>query len=128
MSGMNDRETRVPLGVLDPGCGDPGYWWRFQKRVMDAAQPVLAHRRRARVTVGGVMASWSRMILPATLAAAVVAMLFLFGEGPAVQSESLASVEDVLGLPTDGEEPLPSFLHSDETVDRNVVLFAVEQS
>lgn len=124
---MIDREARVPLGILDPGYDDPGYWRRFQRRVMEAAQPVLAGRHRARATLGGVMVSWSRMILPATLAAAVVAVLLLVGEGPTPQAESIASVEDVLGLPTDGEEPLPSFLHSDEAVDRDVVLFAVER-
>lgn len=124
---MNDREPRVPLGILDPGYGDSGYWWRFQRRVMEAAQPILANRRRARVTLEGVMVSWSRTILPATLAAAVVAMLFLLGDSPASPAESIASVEEVLGLPTDGEEPLPSFLHSDEAVDRDVILFAVER-
>lgn len=124
---MNDLEPRVPLALLDPGHGDPGYWWRFQRAVMDAAEPVLASRRSARVTVGSVMVSWSRMILPATAAAAVVAILFVLGEGPGAPMEPLVSVADVLEFPTDGEDPLPSFLHSDEAVDRDVVLFAVER-
>ena len=124
---MNDVEPGVPLAPLDPGHGDPGYWWRFQRAVMDAAEPVLASRRRAQITVESVMVSWSRMILPMMAAAAVVAVLFLAGEGPGVPAEPLVSVADVLEFPTDGEEPLPSFLHSDEAVDRDVVLFAVER-
>ena len=123
---MSQVEPRVPLEILDPGYRDPGYWQRFQNRVMEAVRPHLAYRRRAQVTMGGVMLSWSRLILPVTVAAAVVVAVFLSQQAPAPEVENIAGVEEVLGFPADGEEPLPSFLHSDEAVDRDVILFAVE--
>lgn len=124
---MSHLEPKPPLELLDPGYEDPGYWRMFQWCVMEAARPHLARRRRAHVTVGSVMVSWSRMILPATVAVAGVALLLLFGGSSLSEVENIVGVEEVLGVPADGETPLPSFLHSDESVDRDAVLFAVEQ-
>ena len=67
---MSEMEPGVRLEILDPGYRDPGYWQRFQIQVMKAVRPHLAYRRRTQVTMGGVMVSWSRLILPATVAAA----------------------------------------------------------
>lgn len=122
---MNQLEPKVPLDVLDPERDDPGYWDRFQARVLEAVAPVLAERRRERITVGDVMLSWSRLVLPLAAAAAALGVLI---PRVALQDEvvAVAGVEDVIGVPADGGEPLPAFLHSDEDVDRDVVLFAVQ--
>ena len=120
---MNGNEPRVPLEVLEPGDSDPTYWDRFQLRVIEAARSTLSHRRRASVTLGGIVVSWGRLILPLAAAAGLSALLVSGGTDPS--SQGIAGVEEVLE-PPDGEEPLPSFLHSDELVDRDLVLFAVE--
>ncbi len=124
---MRKIEPRAPLEVLDPAYGDPGYWQRFQNRIMDALRPQLVARRERRVTVESVMLSWSRLVVPATVAAAAVAGALLLPQPRALETEEVAGVEEVIGIPADGEAPLPSFLHSDEVVDRDVVLLAVEQ-
>ena len=124
---MSEVEPGVQLEILDPGCRDPGYWPWFQSRVMEAARPHLAYRRRNQVTMESVMLSWSRLILPVTVAAAAVAAAVLVRESRLPESEDIAGVEEVLGFPADGEEPIPSFLHSDEAVDRDMILFAVER-
>ena len=124
---MSDFEPKAPLEILDPAEGDPTYWRRFQREVMDVAAPVLAERRRARLTMEGVVFSWGRLILPAAVAAAAVASLLIPGEPPAAPPiEVVAGVEDVLGLPPYGGNSIPAFLHSNENVDRDLVLLAVE--
>ena len=124
---MSEMEPGVRLEILDPGYRDPGYWQRFQIQVIKAVRPHLAYRRRTQVTMGDVMVSWSRLILPATVAAAAIAGAVLVRQTQAPEAQDVAGVEEVLRLPADGEEPLPSFLHSDEVVSRDVILFAVEQ-
>ncbi len=119
---MSEVEPRAPLEVLDPAIRDPGYWERFQRRVMAAARPHLAERSRAEVTVEDIMVSWGRLILPLA-AAAVAAAVLLSARGNAV--DELGGVQEALAVPVEGE-PLPAFLHSDEVVDRDLVLFAVE--
>jgi len=122
---MTEREPRVPLEILDPGFGDVKYWERFHRRVMSEARVRLAARRQASLTMGDIVVSWGRMILP--LAAAAALSVLLLAPRDAVRpDQEIAGVEEVLELPASGEEPLPSFLHSNELVDRDVVLFAVE--
>ncbi len=128
---MGDLEPKAPLEILDPANGDPTYWLRFQRGVMEATEPVLAERRRARLTMEGVVFSWGRLILPAAVAAAAVASLLIPNEPPAAPPiEAVAGVEDVLESPAyggnAGGNALPSFLHSKEDVDRDLVLLAVE--
>ena len=81
---MNDRSD-VPrqefLAVLDPDRSDPGYWYRLHRWILTAAAPELARRRRAvGATVGDVMLSWWRALMPAALAMALLAALMLFRE------------------------------------------------
>ena len=127
---MSQTEKWAPLEILDPGHGDPSYWRGFQDRVMSRVRPNLARRRGTpgvrgeEITLGSVMLSWSRLILPTTaVAVAVVFLLFepsvsRFRGGFRSRRSSCSSLE--------GEEPFPTFLYSDEAVDRDVVLFAVE--
>jgi len=123
---MNHIEPKVPLDPLDPGLGDSRYWGRFQAQVLRAAGPELARRRVARLTMGEVLVSWSRLVVPTAITAAAVAALVLVQPIPSDEAESIAGLEEYLRLPLDGAEPLPAFLHMDAEVDRDIVLFAVE--
>jgi hypothetical protein len=123
---MNHIEPKVSLDALDPGRGDPGYWGRFQAQVMSAAGPELTRRRRARVTMGDVMLSWSRLVVPFAVTAAAAAALVLVQPAQQGELEEMAGLEEYLRVPLDGAEPLPAFLHTDAVVDRDLVLFAVE--
>ncbi len=122
---MSEPRREVPLTVLDPGYADPGYWERFQRRVMGSARPHLAQRRRNQPTVEGLMLSWGRMVLPLA-AAAVVAAMSLLPRGQGEGLQNLAGVEEVLDVPQAGEDPLPEFLHTDQVIDRDLMLFALE--
>jgi hypothetical protein len=122
---MSQIEPRVPLDILDPGQADSLYWDRFQRRVMTAVRPHLSRRRDTRVTVERVMLSWSRLVLPVAVAAAIGAVV-LARESSLQEVDEIVGLEEVLEVPDDGAEPLPTFLHSDEVVDRDILLLAVE--
>jgi hypothetical protein len=122
---VKELEPKVSLDALDPGADDPGYWPQFRRGVADRAGPLLAERRRAsHVTLEGVVYAWGRWVLPA-VAAAVLAALLIGRATPSVQGDSVAGVEEILEEPS-GAERLPSFLHSGEDLDREMVLLAVE--
>jgi hypothetical protein len=99
---------------------------RFQQRVMEAVASELASRRRAALTMGDVVLSWGRLVVPGAVAAAVIAAVFVLRPPASDELAPVAGLEEVLSAPAAGEEPLPAFLYSDEIVDRDVVLFAVE--
>lgn len=124
---MNNLEPEIPLRVLDPEGTDPGYWERFHARSLRRAEAELVRRRRARFTVESQLMSWGRAILPVAAAAAAVAFAILAVDGPPSSTETFAGLEDVIDVSIDGEPPLPYFLHSDQEVDRDAVLFAVER-
>lgn len=75
----HDAHLHTALSVLDPASRDPNYWLRFRWWVMSGAASELARRRRAvRLTVGDVLQSWARTLLPtAALVAAIAAMLLV---------------------------------------------------
>ena len=77
-----DRELAQALRSLDPATQDPNYWFRFRGWVMTRAAPELARRRAmARLTIGDVMSSWARAVVPtAVLAAALAGMLLMRAE------------------------------------------------
>jgi len=123
---MSHIEPEVPLAALDPESRDPGYWHRFQQQVMESVSPVLARRREVRITIGDAVLSWSRYFVPFALAAAASAGIFL---ARAVDNDVLAvaGVEEFLvTLQQNGEAPLPAFFLTEEAVDRDVILLAVE--
>ncbi len=131
---MNNRATSggdrdridgcgILLEVLDPGHSDPGYWGRFQDRVLALAAPELARRRATpQPTVGDVLASWWRLLVPASVAAAsAIAALSLPEEPP---PEADIAIEEALLTGFD-DEPLPTVLAADR-VDEVAFLAAIE--
>jgi hypothetical protein len=123
---VSEFEPKVRLAVLDPAADDPGYWLRFRRGVAERAGPVMAERRRrtSHLTLEGVVFAWGRWVLPA-VAAAVLAAFLLTGDAPTERGGNVAGVEELLEGPS-GAERLPSFLHSGEDFDREMVLLAVE--
>lgn len=110
--------TETSLSDLDPERRERGYWRGFRARTLAMAGPELARRRElARLTVSDVVASWSRVVVPAALAAAVAGALML-GDGttPAEPGEP-AVVEELLDA---GTEAAPVLVGSgapdDETI------------
>ena len=114
---------RISLELLDPGHSDPGHWARFQARVMALAGPELARRRAARpLTVGDVLASWWRLLVPASVVAAAAMASLLMpadttpGSGIAIEEALVSGFDD---------EPLPAVLVADQ-VDEVAFLVAIE--
>jgi hypothetical protein len=79
-----DPEFEKALFALDPASQDPNYWLRFRWWVMSGASMELARRRReGSLTVGDVLESWARALLPtAALVAAVAGILLLRSQPP----------------------------------------------
>lgn len=123
---MSHIEPKVPLEELDPGRGDPAYWERFQGRVMQSAASRLERRRRAALTAGDVLLSWGRLLVPGTVAAAAVAALLVLQPVPMDDLESVAGLEEILADAENEGAPLPAFLHREQIVERDHVLFAVQ--
>jgi hypothetical protein len=77
-----DRELAEALFHLDPESQDPRYWLRFRTWVMNGATLELARRRRlAQMTVGDVVHSWARALVPTALLAAALAAILLWRVG-----------------------------------------------
>lgn len=93
------EEARDPLigsalESWDPASTDPGYWLRFQARILRVAAPELARRRlMADLTVGDVLTGWARALVPTAVLAAAVAALVLIRHMPPA---SPATLEDIL--------------------------------
>lgn len=93
---VRDTGLTEALGSLDPASVDPNYWFRFHGQVMAGADRELARRRMmTRLTVGDVLASWSRTLVPTALLAAAVATLILIRTGSG-SLESPASADGLL--------------------------------
>jgi len=102
-----DMMLAESLSVLDPESADPNYWLRFRSWVMTNAAAELARRRlMAKLTIGDVMTSWARTVVPtAVLAAALAGLLLLRGQMgetllPNTQEVLVSEIEGVL-LPVD---------------------------
>jgi hypothetical protein len=103
-----DMVLAEALSALDPATEDPNYWFRFRGWVMSGAARELARRRlMADLTVGDVLTSWARTVVPTAVAAAAVAAFVLVRAGAAVPQVA----QEPLGL----EELLVSDL-SNESV------------
>ncbi|MGD8320758.1 MAG: hypothetical protein PVJ02_09895 [Gemmatimonadota bacterium] len=108
-----DAELASLLELVDPAARDPHYWLRFQNKVLKSASGELARRRlMADLTVGEVLSSWARAVVPTAILAAVVAAMVLL-HGQPVTAPMPTSVEDLLvaGL---GDQTIPAALSSDE--------------
>lgn len=119
------RDTRLAraLESLDPASHDPHYWFRFHGRVVAGASSELARRRvLADLTVGDVLASWSRTLVPTAMLAAAVATLILVRAG-ASPLQRPVSVEEFL-LTDIPAETVPVMLMDDSRV--SAAIFASE--
>lgn len=104
-----DPEIAAWLRALDPATEDPNYWLRFRSWVMESAGPELARRRiLANVTVGDVLQSWSRTLVPTALLAAAVAGLALL-RGPVMPESTPLGVEELL-VSELTDDPIPAAL------------------
>jgi hypothetical protein len=119
-----DIERHVPLGELDPGSRDAGYWNAFHDAVLRAAAPELARRRAVPLTVSGVLLSWSRLVVPAAAVAAAAAGLFLLPE-PEPEAVAMYGVEDILREEANRAALAPVFL-SAGAFPEDAFVFAVE--
>jgi hypothetical protein len=88
-----DIELARALAMIDPASGDPNYWLRFRSWVLSGASRELARRRMmAQLTVGDVVGSWARTLVPTALLAAVLAGVVLWRTGTPLP----VSVEELL--------------------------------
>jgi hypothetical protein len=95
-----DRELAEALYQLDPASRDPNYWLRFRVWVLNGATRELARRRvNAQMTVGDVVQSWARALVPTALLAAVLAGIVLWRVG----SLPPITVEELLVSEIEGE-------------------------
>jgi hypothetical protein len=108
---------------LDPATGDPNYWLRFRGWVMTGAAGELARRRlMAQLTVGDVLTSWARTVVPtAVLAAALAGLLMLRSTEP--NGPDFIGLEELLVSEIPGET-VPVLLTPEGT--EGVVAFAAE--
>jgi len=118
-----DMELADALASLDPASHDPNYWLRFRSWVMRSAARELAHRRlMTQLTIGDVVQSWARALVPTAVLTAVVAGLMLIHGGTLAPPRPI-SVEEMLMRGID-REALPTTLPADPSPD--VVTFASE--
>lgn len=102
------------MDSLDPDRHDPGYWSRFHRRVLEAAAGELALRRvRGASTVSETVFSWGRTVVPAALAAALLAGILLFSEPSGAPSRAdITDVEELLAGDLE-DDPIPVVLASE---------------
>lgn len=92
-----DPELSAAFEVLDPALGDPRYWTRFRTRVLRRAAPELARRRLVSyVSVGDVVLSWARAVVPAAVLAAALAGVVLLKDRTPVPQPSTESIAELL--------------------------------
>lgn len=118
-----DPRLAEALRALDPASRDPGYWPRFHRSVMAAAGDELARRRMlADVTIGDLMTSWSRTLVPASVLAAAVAAFVILQSGAAgTPASGPLALDEMLSDEFEGEVFRP--VSDDPVVD---VTFAAE--
>ncbi len=97
-----DMEVASWLEAVDPASTDPNYWLRFQSWVLKKAAPELARRRLMReLTMGDVLSSWARIVIPTAVLAAALAGMLLF-RGHAAPVPAPMGVEEVLVAEVEG--------------------------
>jgi hypothetical protein len=115
-----DIELARALAVIDPATHDPNYWLRFRAWALKGASRELARRRMmARLTVGEVVGSWARTLVPTALLAAVLAGVMLWRAGMPLP----VSVEELLVSEIEGET-IPDMALPSRAAD--AVTFAAE--
>lgn len=92
-----DPELAAALSVMDPASRDPNYWLRFRWWVMSGAARELGRRRMAvRLTVGDVLESWARALVPTAALVAVLAGMLLLRNEPVANDWPPIGVEELL--------------------------------
>jgi hypothetical protein len=120
-----DMELASALRFVDPATDDAHYWLRFRAWVMKRAAGELARRRlMAELTMGDVVASWARAVVPTAVAAAVVAGLVLLRGVGVAGTPMPVGVEELLVVGLEGDA-IPSALAADEATAS--VAFAAER-
>lgn len=118
-----DMELAEALGSLDPASDDPNYWLRFRGWVTEGAAREMTRRRfMAQLTVGDVLTSWARTVVPTAVLAAALAGLLLL-RAPEPPASPLVGVEQLLVTEIPGET-VPVLLTPEGT--EGVVAFAAE--
>lgn len=118
-----DVELAEAFKSLDPAIRDPNYWLRFRGWVVSGAARELARRRlMAQLTVGDVMSSWARTLVPTAVLAAALAGMLLVRSGPATGPHTMV-LEELLVTDIPGET-VPVLLEPNGT--EGVVAFASE--
>jgi len=108
-----DVELGRTLELLDPASRDPNYWLRFRSWVLSSASAELARRRlMAELTMGDVMTSWARTVVPTAVLAAALAGLLLL-RGPSTPGPQTVGVEELLVSEVEGET-IPATLSAGE--------------
>ena len=108
-----DMELASWLESVDPASADPNYWLRFQSWVMKNAAPELARRRiMAELTMGDVMTSWARAVIPTAVLAAALAGILLF-RSTAAPAPTPVGVEELLIAEVEGAT-IPVTLSTEE--------------
>ena len=104
-----DAPGQELLAALDPDRADPGYWYRFHRWVVAAAAPELARRRRAAgATVGDVILSWRRTLVPAALVTVLLAATMLLRGRPGPAPVTYVDMTEVLAEGVEMPD-MPSF-------------------
>lgn len=120
-----DAELASLLEFADPASRDPHYWLRFQSRVLKRASAELARRRlMADLTVGEVLSSWARTVVPTAVFAALVAALVLV-RGHTAAAPAPVGVEELLVAGID-DQSIPAALQADSE-EASQVAFAGER-
>jgi len=119
-----DWSSPIHLADLDPGAADPGYWERFRSGIMSMAVAELARRQAARVTVGDVLESWARTLVPLAAAAAMAALVMIW-RGPSNDAPLTMEIEEALTWDLENEV-LPTLLGSEGPGEASAFIFASE--
>ena len=118
-----DLELAEALAHFDPEHQDPSYWYRFRQWILENAAGELGRRRLIHeLTVGDVMTSWARTVVPVALLAAILAGLLLMRDQSVVPVRPVG-IEELLVSGVEGQT-IPSALAPSETSDP--VAFASE--
>lgn len=115
MSDELGRDMRLAeaLAALDPTSRDPNYWFRFRAWVLRSASRELARRRlMAQLTVGDVMESWARTVIPTAVLAAALAGVLLI-RGATLSEPGPVTADELIVTEVEGET-LPMMLESDD--------------
>lgn len=123
---QHSNDPPVVLRAIDPATVDPDFWNRNHQRIMERAASRLADRRARNESVGDVLMSWSRLLVPSAAMAAGVLGFFLLGHAMDEDHGPLFGVEDVLHEAWVQGSALPVLNLAEPGVD-DAFVFAVER-